>query len=495
MTRRAFKAGVNMASGFGLKVFSPDDLEALHYATLEVLGDVGIKVESNEALEIFHGGGAKVEKSEGYGIVKFPPYLIEDCIRWAPSNFVWCGRDPEDDFKAEPHRVGLTTFGECVQIIDIHTRKIRSSTKKDLANTAKICDYLDEIALVERPMGSLDQYFKTQPLHNYEAMVTNTGKHIFLGFYSAENTKKLIELAAACVGGMENFKKRPTVTALVCPSSPLGLVQMCCDVIIECARSGVGVCPISMVLSGATAPATLAGSLVTHNAEVLSAIVLAQLTSKGTPCTYASCSTIMDLRFASPAIGTPEAGIMSAGLTKLAQYYQIPCWVGSGHSDSKLPDAQSAYESGLSALVSALAGANLVYGAGGLESGLTFDYAKLIMDAEQFSRIEHVIKGIDVRDETIALDVIKEIGPGGEYMTHQHTFENMRSMSRSKLFDRQNREAWIKNTGGKDLTERAYEEALHILENHTPPPLLNGAAETMRSVIEDYENELKTGRR
>ncbi len=493
MVKRSTKTGIN-TSGFGLNVFSDDEVRTLHHATLEILQDVGIKVESEEAVEIFHAGGARVKKIEGYGIVKFPPNLVEDCINWAPSNFVWYGRDPKHDFKAEPHRVGFTNFGECTQLIDIHTREIRSSTKKDLTDAVKICDYLDEITLVERPMGALDQYFKTQPLHNYEAMVANTGKHIFLGFYSAENTKKMVELAAACVGGIENFRKRPTVTALVCPSSPLVLVQMCCDVIIECARSGVPLCPISMVLSGATGPVTLAGSLVTHNAEVLSAIVLAQLTSKGTPCTYASCSTIMDLRFATPNIGAPEAGIISAGLTKLAQYYQIPCWMGSGHSDSKLPDAQAAYESGLSATVSALAGANIVYGAGCLESGLTFDYAKLIMDAEQFRRIQHVIKGIDIREDTLALDVIKAVGPGGEYMTHEHTFDYMRNMSRSKLFNRENREDWIEKTGGKDLTERAYEVALHIIENHKPLPLPDGAAKTMRSIVEDYEIELKTGR-
>ncbi len=493
MVKRSTKAGINIVSGLGLNVFSADEVRTLHYATLEILHDLGIKVVSEEALEIFHGAGARVERCEGYGIVKIPSYVIEDCIRWAPSNIIWYGRDPEKDFKAEPNRVGFSTFGECVQIIDPVTREVRPSTKEDLAGATRVCDYLDEIALVERPMGSLDQYSETQPLHNYEAMVTNTGKHIFLGFYSAGNTRKMVEMAAACVGGKEKFKKRPTMTAFVCPTSPLQLVQMCCDVIIECARSGVPVSPISMVLSGATAPATVAGSIVTHNAEVLSAIALAQLTVKGTPCTYASCSTIMDLRFSGPAIGAPEIGLISAGLTKLAQYYQLPCLVGGGHSDSKLPDAQAAYESSLTATVSALAGANIIYGAGALESGMTFDYAKLMMDAERIRGILQVVKGIEVTDQSMALDIIKAVGPGGEFLTHQHTYENMRSMSRSKLFNRENRETWMEKTGGKDLTECAYEEALHVLENHKPIPLPNSAAETMRSIIEDYEVELKTG--
>jgi trimethylamine--corrinoid protein Co-methyltransferase len=493
MTAKTMKSGIDTVSGFGLKVFSDDEIRALHYATLEVLRDIGIKVESEEALDIFHDAGALVERCQGYGTVKFPPFLIEDCIRWAPPTIVLYGRDPAKDFKMESHRVGFSTFGECVQIIDPETRKVRPSTKKDVGNATLVCDYLDEIAVIERPMGALDQYSDTQPLHNYEAMVTNTGKHIFLGMNSAENARQIVKMAAACVGGMDQFKKRPTVTAFVCPTSPLELVKMCCDVIIQGARSGIGIAPISMVLSGATAPATIAGSLVTHNAEVLSAIALAQLTRKGTPCVYASCSTIMDLRFSGPAIGAPEYGIISAGLTKLAQYYELPCWVGGGHSDSKLPDAQAAYEFGLTATVSALAGANIIYGAGSLESGLTFDYAKLIMDCEQINRIGHVIKGIEVSDETMAVDIIKSIGPGGEFMTCQHTFDNMRQMSMSKLFDRRNRDAWQKHTGGRNLTERAYTEAQKIIAEHTPLPLPDGATEEMRRIIADYEKKLKTG--
>lgn len=490
MPKRTMKAGVDTVSGFGLKLFSLDDLDALHYATLEVLWDVGVKVESNEALEIFYGAGAKVERIKNYGIVKFPHYIIEDCTRWAPRTVVFNGRAPKDDYVAEPKRVGFSTFGECVQIIDPDTRKVRPSTKKDVAGAARVCDYLDEIAVVERAMGALDQPPETQALHNYEAMVSNTSKHCFLGFGSARNTKEIIEMAAACVGGIENFRKRPIVTAFVCPNSPLVLGKTCCDVIIECARSDVGIAIIPMALSGATSTATLAGTLVTHNAEVLSALALAQLTVKGIPCTYSSCSTIIDLRTAISAVGAPEYGIFSAGLTKLAQYYRLPSWVGGGHSDSKLPDAQAAYECALTATVSALAGANIVYGAGCLESGLTFDYAKLIMDAEEIRRIQKVIEGIKVTDETIALDVIKEVGPGGEFISHGHTFSHMKTMSQSQLFDRRKRAAWMENTGGKDLTERAYEKAKEILEYHKPLPLPEGASETMRVIVEEYEEEL-----
>lgn len=490
MPKRALKAGVDTVSGFGLRVFSPDDLDALHYATLEVLWDVGVKVDSNEALEIFHSGGARVERKEDYGIVKFPNYIIEDSIRWAPRVVLFYARDPMNDYVAESKRVGFSTFGECIQIIDPDTKEIRPTTKNDLAGATLVCDYLNEIVIVERAMGSLDQIPETQTLHNYEAMVANTSKHCILGFGSGANAKKIIEMATICAGGMENFKKRPIVTAFVCPSSPLVLVEACCEVVIECARSGMGIAIIPMGLSGATSTATIAGTLVTHNAEVLSTLALAQLTARGTPCIYSSCTTIMDLRTAAAAVGAPEYGIFSAGLAKLAQYYKLPSWVGGGHSDSKTPDAQAAYESGLTATVSALAGANIVYGAGGLESGLTFDYAKLIMDAEQLRRINKVLEGIDITDETIALDVIKEVGPGGEFTSHDHTYTHMRKMSQFQLFDRRNRYAWMKKTGGRDITERAYEQAKYILENHKPAPLPEGADQAMRAVVEEYEEEL-----
>jgi trimethylamine--corrinoid protein Co-methyltransferase len=198
----------------------------------------------------------------------------------------------------------------------------------------------------------------------------------------------------------------------------------------------------------------------------------------------------MDLKTASAAVGAPEYGIFSAGLAQLAQYYKLPSWVGGGHSDSKTPDAQAAYESGLTATVSALAGANIVYGAGGLESGLTFDYAKLIMDAEQLRRINKVLGGIDITDETIALDIIKEVGPGGEFTSHDHTYKHMRKMSQFQLFDRRNRYAWMKKTGGRDITERAYEQAKYILENHKPAPLPEGVYQAMRAIVEEYEEEL-----
>lgn len=489
MTIRNQKAGLNTALGFGLQVFSEDDIESLHQATLHILWNTGVKVENQEAVDLFRAAGARVEAKGEHHIVHLPAHLVEDNIGSAPRTTTYYGRDAEKDYVMEPKRVGFSTFGECVQVIDPATKEVRSTTQHDLANATRLCDCLDEIDVVERAMGSLDRRPELQAVYNYAAMVENTGKHVLLGFNSAKNTRQIYEIASLCAGGEEPLKQRPIVTAFVCPISPLTLAQTCCEVTLECARLGLGIAVIPMSLAGASATATLAGQVAMHNAEVLSAVVLAQLANKGMPCTYASCSTIMDMRFAGPAVGAPEYGIIGAGLSKLAQFYGLPCWVGGGHSDSKLPDAQAAYEATLTATVSALAGANIVYGAGCLEQGMTFDFAKLVMDAEMIRGIHQTIRGIQVNDRTLALDVIHQVGPGGEYLTHQHTYQNMRAMSQSKLFDRKNRESWVKSSGGKDLTERAYDFAAKMLDSHQPLELPGGAKEQMLAKLEEYEAE------
>jgi trimethylamine--corrinoid protein Co-methyltransferase len=233
----------------------------------------------------------------------------------------------------------------------------------------------------------------------------------------------------------------------------------------------------------------LAGTLAVHNAEVLSSIVLAQLMKKGLPCTYGSTSTILDLRFGTTAVGAPEYGMINASIAKLAQYYRLPCYVGGGASDSKEPDNQAGYESTLSATLSALAGANIVFGSGVLEQGLTIDYAKLIMDAEMVRMIQTATRGVTISDETLAFDVIHEVGPGGAYISHDHTFKSTRSQSRSELFDRRSRGNWMKKTQGKAMTEWAYAAAAKIIEEHQPLPLPDGATESIKELVSEFERE------
>jgi len=491
MIRSSVVAGMDKVSGFGLKAFSQDELDLIHCASMDLLWHTGIYVESEKAVNILHGSGASVERRGDRTIVKIPPFLIEDCIRSAPSHIVLHGRDPRQDYTLEPMHFGFTLFGENTKVNDLLSGENRSCKKKDLEDAIRVADALDQIVIVTKCMGAQDKPSATQALHNFEAMVSNTGKHVAIGPFSAVNCRKIVEMGAACIGGIDEFQKRPFITFVVCPSSPLTLVNQCTEVIIESARLGIGICSIPMPLCGATSTCTLAGTLVSQNAEVLSSLVLTQLVAKGTPFIYGSCATIMDMKLGNAALGAPEYGLLSVGATRLAQYYKIPNWCGSGVSDSKLPDAQSAYEFAMNTTMSALAGGNIIFSCGSLESGLTFDFAKLIMDAEHAERLKIAVGGIDVTHEEIALNVLKEVGPGGEFLTHNHTLENMGRLSQSNLFDRTNREAWLEHTGGKDLTERAYETAKYLLEHHKPMELPIGAAEAMRGIIKEREAEIE----
>ena len=446
---------------------------------------------NEKALEVFHGGGATVERHEGFGIVSIPPYLVEESAFRSPHTFVYDARNPADDFIMEPNRVGFTTFSGCINVLDPYTRELRRATKMDCGNLLRVCDALDEISVAARAVNSTDVMEKAQSVHNLDAILNNTGKHIFLGADSVRNLQVMVDLASASVGGREIFEKRPIFTVSVCPISPLSLGESACDVIMACAALDLGILILPMALSGGTSSASLAGTLVTHNAEVLSTIVLAQLIKKGMPCTYGSTSTILDLRFGTSAIGSPEYGMINASLSKMAQYYRLPGWVGGGTTDSKEPDIQSGYEFTLSATLSALSGGNIIFGSGVLEQGLTMDYAKLIMDAEMIRMIHIALGGVVVNDETLSMDVIHEVGPGGAYIAHEHSLRNMRSQSRVNLFDRRSRDDWMDVTQGKCIRDRAYEKAIEILENHEPYPLPGNAAETMKEIVDEYEKELK----
>ena len=326
--KRNLHAGKKQSGGLGLKIFTDDELYEIHLATLEVLQKTGLFIEGEEALDILDGGGAIVDPKKK--VVKFPPYLVEDAIRSAPSKVLLAGRNPKNDFVMENNRVGFTNFGEGVFIIDPYNGKLRETTKADVANSAKIVDFLSELDVYERAVGANDVPMETTQLHNAEAWLANTSKHGFMGSGNGFLTKKLVKMAAAIVGGEDKLRERPIISFLTCPISPLQLIGDCCEIIIESARSGMVVNILSMAMAGGSSPVTLAGTLVNHNAEVLGGIVLNQLTCKGSPVIYGSSTTAMDLKLASASVGSPECALINAAVAQLSIYYLLPSWVAGG---------------------------------------------------------------------------------------------------------------------------------------------------------------------
>lgn len=452
---------------------------------------VGLTVESEAAAELFNGAGAQVTRSASFFHVHLPSNLVEDCIRRAPKEIIYYGRIPEHDYVVEPKNVGFSAFGQCVNIFDPFDENLRSSNKNDLGQSAKLQDALENIRTVARTVAPGDIYPPSQPLHSIDAIVRNTGKHISGGAGNAHNITGIIELLALTVGGQEALRRRPFYTPSVCPTSPLTLGKDCCEVAIEATRAGLGIVVMIMPLAGGTAPATLAGTIALGLAEQLSCLVLAQLASKGAPVTMGSASTILDLRSGSAAMGAPEAAIINASLAQISGRYQLPSRVACGVSDAKNIDPQVGYEYAGNAFLAALAGASIVFGGGAMESGLIHSPVKLVMDHECMNNIKMMLRGITLDPENMALDVIAEVGPGGSYLMHQHTFDHMRNQSESRLFNRVSRKNWLEISKGKTVVETAVEKAQEIIESHHPSELPPNVESEMDRYVDEFEAGLR----
>ncbi len=326
--KRRLKAGKSRNSGFSLNVLTDDEVNEIHLATLEVLKNTGVFVEDEEAMEIFAGSGAVIDAKTK--VVKISPHVVEDAINSAPGTFLACGRIPESDIALEDNRVSFTNFGEGIMFVDPYTGEHRQSTKADIEMAAKIIDYLEHVETYERAMCSHDKAPPVQALHNAEASLTNTTKHHWLGPVNGFLARKIVDICAVIVGGKDKLRERPLLTFTTCPISPLKLCKNHCEIIMEGAKNGLGVNIVGMAMAGGSAPIHLAGTLVVQNCEVLSSLVLNQLTCKGSPFVYGSSTCPLDMKMATASVGSPETGMISAAVARLARYYSLPCFTAGG---------------------------------------------------------------------------------------------------------------------------------------------------------------------
>ena len=324
MKRNPF-AGRTRSSGLSLNVFTDDEVQDIHLATLEVLERTGIWVELKEALDIYSDGGCVVDRESS--MVRIPPHIVEEAIASAPPTVVLCGRDPKNDIVVGAGRVGFSNFGEGIKVIDPTTGELRPSTKHDLGEIARLVDALPEVDVFEMAVVSGDQPPETFSLHNHEAAIVNQTKPISGGAQDGRAVHKTVEMLAAVQGSADAVRERPMMVMGTCPVSPLKLVKDFCEIIIESARVGLPSCVLSMAMAGGSSPVTLAGTLVTHNAEVLAGIVLGQLTERGSKVLYGSSTTAMDLRLVAASVGSPECALISAGAAQLARQYRLPSYI------------------------------------------------------------------------------------------------------------------------------------------------------------------------
>ncbi len=472
--------------GGQLRILTRDELHEVHLATLEILERVGVKVSEQKALRLLEEAGAFVDVKEK--IAKIPRYLVEEAIKKAPSGFTLFGRNPKYKLRLQDKRVYFSMGGQSVNVLDLETGKQRASTLKDCENFYRLADALENVhhtTIVVRPRDIPDS---VAHVHELFAGLRNTTKTLDGETYGQAVALDSIRMASVVAGGEEELKKRPLLLGFHNPVSPLEHSEKLTEALMVYAKYKQPVIVAPEAQAGATAPITLAGLLAQQNAEVLSGIVIAELVNPGAPVLFGTVSTIMDMKTGNLAYGAIEAGLINVAAAQLAHYYGLPSrGTGSG-TESKIPDIQAGFEKAMTLMMAALAGINFIFNAAGtLESTLTASYEQAVIDNEICGMVSRALRGIAISDETLAIDVIENVGPGGQYLNQRHTLKYLeKEHYLPMIINRQKREKW-ETAGSKDLREVARDEAKRILKEHQPEPLDRSVEEDLKKIIKEVE--------
>lgn len=469
--------------GGQLKPLSPQDVSKIHQATLEIFEEVGFQCQSQKALEIFDHGGARVDFDKKR--VRVPPDVVEKCIASSPSRIVLCGRDESNDLILEGSRVYFGTGGVARDVLDLETGEPRPSSLNDIAKLAKITDALENTSFFMVPCTPHELPLEQWDPNGIYVSLANITKHVSAAIWHPKGFRNAIELAAIIAGGHKALRERPLISAVAGVFSPLIMDSMNTDMQLTAVEYGIPVIPTTASICGATAPITLAGGILLTNVEALMGVLLSQLASPGAPVLYADAVSIADPMYLTSAPGAAEEGLLNAGGAQMAQYYKIPIYATSGMTDAKVPDIQSGYEKALSSLMVALSGGNYIHDAVGvLGFGTTVSYEHYVIDDEINGMILRMVNGIEVNDDTLALDLIKSVGPGGVFCNQKHTVKHLRSeLFFPKVSDRlPTRDEWLAR-GGKSTREKARDITKEILRTHQPAPISPDVDKQIRESI------------
>jgi len=468
------------------EVLSPEEIEKIHAASMEILADVGIKVNYRKARDIFRKAGAEV--NEDTLAVRLPEKLVRWAVDQAPEGFSLFGIDA--DFRldigpdqAEPVFAGL---GTPTRIIDLDDGSVRVATKQDMIDHIIIINACQNIHNSQMDIWPDDILMTTIHTEAIYAWAHNSRKPYGMGCYGYLPTWDMMRMMAIAVGGKAELRKRPRFFAICSVVSPLQMDQAQAEGLLICAEYGQPVTCAPEAIAGTTAPVTLAGLLAQENAAILAHITLAQIFRPGTPVMYGTVSTTANMRYGTVTLGSPETGLITAASAQMARYYGLPIRSVGGSTDSKREDLQAGFERMGTLLPAVLAGVNLITCAGTLDSTMLESHALLMLDDEICSAALRMARGIEVNDQSLALDLIKQVGFSGNYITAKETNKLFRKeLFIPTMFSRQPYETWEKE-GSKLAIDLARERALEVLARHQPrevDPAVEKELDTFRQMV------------
>ncbi len=470
-----------------LEVMSPNDADTIHVNSLNLLETMGIKVVSEEGLSLLKSAGADVNAKTK--VAKIPSHLVMESVRKCKRPVRLCGRNPKNDFVLDGKHCYICTDGTGLATIDLETGVRRESTKQDVADSAKVVDFLELMNMYYPLVTPLDVPKHAHTLHEFDAAFNNCEKHITSGAtYMKEEAQYELKMAAAVAGGWDELKKRPLVSAVTCTSSPM-VLGMTTDAAIEFVRAGCPPMMMTMPLVGATSPMTIAGAVLVGNAQVLALTTVCQLAAPGSPVCYSTEPMAMDVQTGIFEGLFPAANMVRAAHVQMARYYKIPIFVGGWGTCSKVPDAQAAYEKVLSAYLYYLSGTDITSGPGLLENWTVLSYEQLLIDYEIYTMMVDMLKGFPVTDDSMAIEVLTKVGHEGHFLGQKHTVDHFREMWQPIITDGSPYQTW-KASGSKNAVDHARAKAKEILKTHQVDPLPNDVKKEFVKIIREGEENI-----
>jgi trimethylamine--corrinoid protein Co-methyltransferase len=466
-------------------VLTEEEIEAIYYSALRVLYETGVRVYEPEGVEVAHAGGAIVEDTtEDSSLVKIPPWMVDKALSTLPRKVVVVGPDRKYRMELYKNQIYFGAGSDTPFTWDPYTGERRRATYEDVKNFAKIAEAMPHMDF-HMSLGIVqDVNVGTYDRWQYLAMLEGTNKPINITAVDLDGLRDQLEMAYIRVGGKEEFQKGPAFSLYIEPVSPLSHSREVVQKLLFATDHGIPFVYTPCPLAGATSPCTLAGTAVQALTESLFGIVLSQLRKPGAPMIIGGLMSNMDMRTTVYCYGSPEMALLSAAYTQITKWLGVPEYETAGCSDAKLFDEQAALEATFNIATAALVGGNMIHDVGYLEQGLTSSMEQMVASNEIIDRVKRILRGIPVNDDSKALDVIDEVGPGGHYLDHDHTYDRFKDLIwQGALTDRQNWENW--DLGGrKTFRDRVHARVLEILEADTEPLMDEAMYQELRRICE-----------